>query len=251
MMRNWRRWLLILASISYAAISLNAQNCPPDDSPTAIKQSVLSGTVRFHRELRDWLGLELNSPACGQGVVQLTFLDGDTSLRFRQTMALDGCKVKVTGVIEMPVSSYYSAGLYIADGKIEPEASCRPGPLPPELSAAPVQKDIESYQATVSLDIEKNKPMDVSVRRTDGQDVGLNPWQAYIEAGLNGSRETLWVTCRNGFLAKSATTLVNGREGKSNDRLTAGTLGLATSETGQSSITITCVKDTKKTYPAK
>lgn len=239
---SWRRLLVIFGWLSCSAICLNAQSCPPDDSPTATKQSVLSGTARFHHELRDWLGLELSSPACGQSVVQLTFLGTDPSLRFRQTMALDGCKVRVTGLIEIPVSSYYSAGLYIADGRIEPDASCHPGTVPPDLSAISIQKDVQSYQATVTLDLEKNKPMDVNVQRTDGQRVGLNPWQAYIEAGLNGSRGMLWVTCRNGFQARSATTLVDGREGKSHDRLTASTLGLATSETGPSSITITCVK---------
>ena len=246
-----RLWSVAAAWISCQAIYLGAQSCPSDDAPSAAKQSVLSGTVRFYNELRDWLGLALNSPVCGQKIIQLTFIEGDASLHFRQAMALDGCKVTVTGLIEVPISSYYSAALYMADGKLEPDPSCHPKPVPADLSASPIQDDVQSFQATVTLNLETNKPMNVTVRRTDGQTSELDPWQAYIAAGLNGSREMLWVTCRNGFSAKSATTLADGHQGKSNDRLAPDTLGLAIAETGPSNITIRCVSSRAPGAPSK
>lgn len=237
--------MFTLSLVSHAT----AQICPTDDGSLSPGQpTTLTGLIRFHNELRDWIGLQLSSPVCGQKELQLTFLEGDASLRFRQAMALDGCNVKVAGVLEIPVSSYYSAGLYIADGRIDPDPSCHPKEVIPDLSKATIQNDVQRYQAKVTINLNKNEPMKVSVHQTDGQTATLSPWQAYIEADLNGSN-SVWVSCRQGFHVKTAQTLVNGRQEKAADFLNTDTPGLVPSDSGPSSITITCVRTSNQPRP--
>jgi hypothetical protein len=223
-------------------VHASAQICPLDDgSLNPGKPTTLTGIIRYHNVLREWIGLQLKPTVCGQKELQLTFIEGDTSLRYRQAMSLSGCKVKVTGAMEIPVTSYYSGALYIADGKIDPAPSCHPKKVPPDLSKSPIQNDVQNYQATISVDLGKNAPMKVFVQRTDGKTETLKPWQAYIEADLNGNH-SVWTSCRQGFHVETAQTLVHGHREKAKNFLNENTPGLVASDSGPSSITITCIR---------
>lgn len=180
-----RRWLAIFAWTSCSAITLTAQNCPPDDMGT----STLTSVIRYHSELRQWIGLEVNPPACGQKEIQLTFYKGDP----RKVMALDGCIASITGGIGISSTGYYSRDMYIDDPRIQPDSSCSRVPVPPDLSRARIVPGVRSYKATVTLDLSKmTKPMEGSAWRTDGSTAKLSPWQAYLDPELTGGY-VLWV----------------------------------------------------------
>jgi len=163
-------------------------------------------------------------------------------------MALDGCRGTVTGKLALSETGYYSRDMYISDPDVKPDLSCRPVAVPPDPSKAPVVPGVHSYKATLVIDLSKNKPMEAKVWRTDGKRSELTPWQAYLDPLLTGGY-CLWVSCREGYSPTSGMATVNGR---TESTAPYGDIpGMCPSETGQSSITITCVKDTKKTCPAK
>ncbi len=244
-----------LALVSAAIVLLShavAQSCPPDDgSLRSGVPTTISGTIRNHNDLRGWIGLELSRQVCGQKELQLTFVKGDSSARYRTTAALDGCKAAVTGSIEFSPTAHYSTEMFIQDGKIEPDSSRHPAAVAPDRWSAAIPSDLQVYEATVTLNFANTaKPMRGTVVRRDGKVESLTPWQAYLSPLLNGSEDLLWVSCRDGFLLKDAATQIDGRVAKPENWLNKETPALAASDKpGPSSITVTCVKNSNQVPP--
>ncbi len=168
-------------------------------------------------------------------------------------MALDGCVVSVTGSIGLSSTGYYSRDMYIDDARIQPDPSCRRVAVPPDPAKARIAPGVRSYNATVKIDLSKmTKPMEGKAWRTDGSTATLNPWQAYVDPQLTGGY-VLWVSCREGFRAVKAKAFVDGKyieaATTSDTWLDDATPGLDPSETGPSSITITCVKNSNQVHP--
>jgi len=233
-------WLLCSAPRTHA------QNCPPDDgSFRPSGPTTVAGTIRKHNDLRGWIGLQLSPPVCGQKELELTFIKNDSSAKYREAAALDGCKATVTGRLEDSPTAHYSTAMFIEDGTIDPDASCRPAHIQPDPSKAPVPPDLDTFIATVTVNFaDGSTPMRGSASRTDGRNDELAPWQAYIHPWLNGGKDLLWVSCRDGFHLKDAYTEFGGKRAKPEDWLNKETPGLSAPEkSGPSSITITCVKD--------
>jgi hypothetical protein len=235
---HWRLGSILLALSALSC--LHAQNCPPNDMVTpASGPSTLVGVVRYHDELRQWMGLEVNPPVCGQKEIQLTFYKGDP----REARAIGGCVASMTGSIGRSSTGYYSRDMYIDDPRIEADSSCHRVPVPMDPSKARIAPGVLSYEATLVIDMSKNKPMEARVWRTDGKTWELAPWQAYIDPDLTGSL-CLWVSCRKGYYATSGMATVNGH---TESTAPNGDIpGMCPSETSPSSITITCAKNSNQ-----
>jgi len=225
-----------------------AQNCPPDDgSLSPGEPTTVTGTIRDHNGLRGWIGLQLSHPVCGQKELELTFIKNDTSAKYRETTALDGCKASVTGRLEHSPTAYYATDMFIEDGNIKPDAGCHPAHIQPDLSKAPIPSELRTYKVTVTLNFaDGSMPMSGAASSTDSRTNELTPWQAYVEPELNGGQDLLWVSCRDGFHLNDAFTQIEGKQAKPENWLNKQTPGLsAPDKPGLSSITITCVKSTK------
>ncbi len=248
------RMTLVSAAFVCSSLQLQAQNCPPKDyeGPTdKLPVSTVYGTIRDHNDLRRWIGLQLSPAVCGQTELQLTFIHGDSSASYRATEALKGCKAKVTGRIDNSPTGSYATDMFIEDGMIEPDASCHPAPEKPDPFKATIPSDLQSYQATVTLNFaDTSKPMSGAGRRADGKTDRLTPWEAYIDPWLNGSEDLLWVKCRGGFHLQNAYTEIAGKQAKPENWLNKETPGLsAPDKPAPSSITITCEKDDEQPQP--
>ncbi len=239
----WPVGLVLAAGVFCAGLQARAQSCPPDDgSLRPGKTTTVSGTIRYHNELRQWIGLELASTVCSQREFQLIFVK-DSQAHYRQTESLSGCKATVTGEIEWSPTGYYSAEMYIADGRIESDASCHTVPVAPDPSKASILPGVKSYKSTITIDLSQpKKPMVGKAWRTDGRQGELQPWQAYADLFLTGG-EVVWAGCRGDFQLMSAS--VDGQPAKTDD-LIAGKALLGPSEDHTSSITITCVRSSNQ-----
>src|SRR5580698_7502664 len=110
------RILFVLAAIALAGLSTSAQTCPShsglDGAPQA---SVLHGTLRYHNDLREWLGLKPDRPVCGEVEIQFIF---SGSGAWRVAESLRGCSVTATGRIFESPTTYYSADLAVQDPEL-------------------------------------------------------------------------------------------------------------------------------------
>lgn len=180
-----------------------AQVCPKDVAPDQEPPpSTLSGTIHHYRQLRDWIGLDLDTPACGEKTIQLIFLKPSGAKR---ASSFDGCNARVTGAIYESPTGYYSATLAISDPVIGLSPDCRPKAVPLPKAPPPPPSDLRSYSYSVVVNIPGNVPITGRAWRTDGKQGGLEPWSAYADVTLTGGYFT-WANCRRGFVAAAASS---------------------------------------------
>ncbi len=204
-MSDFSKSIRIVAVASFAAFSLSfvgtasAQSCPTQDAAgqhAASESSVLHGTLAHHDELRTWLGIKLDQPACGETEIQLTFATSDA---LREAETLRNCGVTATGVLFLAPTAHYSAAMAIENPKLEPDESCRPLPLEPDPSKAAVPPDLRAYYVLITIDTRGKGHTDVRVSSDPDARETLSPWQAYAHFSLNGGGDLLWFGCREGF----------------------------------------------------
>jgi hypothetical protein len=186
--------------LALLSTSLLAQTCPTtadsEQGRAAADPSVLHGRLVYHEDLRDWLGLELDKPACGQHEIQLVFTDAAV---WRKAEALRGCSLTVTGKIFDSPTGYYSAGLAVSDPTLRPDSSCHPFPAKPDLSTVPIPSSVDLYHVSITVDYRGRGH--VSVHVSDGQNAAtsLEPWQAYAHYMLTGGADVIWFGCQKEF----------------------------------------------------
>jgi len=178
------RFVLVFTVLSLLAIPLaNAQLCPQENAKGPSKASVsrtLSGTVVYHDEIRQWFGLKLDAPVCGEREIQLLQGGGAFEVDGSNAHSIEtfrGCRVIVDGPLGIPGTGYYSADLYQDVEKINPEKGCVLEPPLPDFSKATPDKSVRSYQVSMRLDYSaRGGHIDVTVKAGDHL---LKPWQAY------------------------------------------------------------------------
>jgi hypothetical protein len=153
-----------------------------------------------YHQLREWMGLDLTTPACGEKTIQLIFVKRSA----KRAVSLDGCKAVVTGSIFDSPTGYYSASLAIADPTISPSPGCHPHP-PPAHVVPHVPADLRAYAYSLTVDAPKNVPMTGRAWRTDGTPSNLEPWSAYSNIDLTGGF-AIWAGCRDGFIPVAASS---------------------------------------------
>lgn len=188
-----------LSFLLLSASAVLAQACPTEDSRgphDATVPSMLHGTLIYHDELRIWLGLKLDQPACGETEIQLIF---DTSEAYRKADSLRNCGVTATGKLFLAYTAYYSARMAIGDPRLVPDDSCHPLPIEPDLSKAPVSPNLQTYYVSITIDTRGKGHTAARVSADPDAQTSLTPWQAYAHYWLNGAADLAWFGCREGF----------------------------------------------------
>ena len=139
-----RAALFIVAFILISAHSTHAQSCPlenPHGPSIPSSTRTLTGTIVYHDDLRQWLGIRLDSPVCGQSEIELYAsgkMDTQRESNQRRLETLRGCKAKVTGTLDLAPTGYYSTDIFQSVDKAWPDSSCAPqAPLPDYSNAKP------------------------------------------------------------------------------------------------------------------
>jgi hypothetical protein len=225
------RLCILLTLATLGGGSLFAQSCPPADGKDidASQPSVLRGIIKFHPGTRSWLGLVLQKPTCGASEIELAFGDGRSRAK-----RMDHCMVTVKGVIGERVTAYYSADLNIFDPEITPDPGCKLLPSDPDYTKMIIPDSINSYTATVFIDIRGNKPLRGEIFSSGRR---LEPWQPYVLYFLNAEKD-LDMSCQKGFKLisfKSTTGLA--------ERFDPNTARLSADEGAPASLTIVCRRD--------
>jgi len=228
---------LVLSLLLFSASEAFAQTCPKQDSRgphDATEPSVLHGTLVYHDELRTWLGLKLDRPACGETEIELLF---DTSDAWRKADSLRNCGVTATGKLYLGDTAYYSVPMAIADPQLSPDDWCRPSPVEPDPSKAPVPPQLHTYYVSITIDTRGKGHTAARVSLDPDARESLAPWQAYTHFSINGGGDLLWFGCREGFSAANA--VEHPQSPAKLERLNSD-LGVGLSEDTVNTITFTC-----------
>ena len=186
-----------------------AQVCPSEDGSEPGIPSTLHGRLIYHEDLRTWHALKPDNKVCNWEFIQVisTKLDWNHIHRFR------GCGVTITGNLFTPMTGYYSLGLAMDVGKIQPDNDCRPLPVEPDFSKIPVPKNVKSYIVTIKVDYRNGGHIDVIVKPTSKSERVLKPWQTYASYFLTGAADVMWFDCAKGFeMTKASQTPQNDHE---------------------------------------
>jgi hypothetical protein len=167
------RVLILIATALLGAATVNGQTCPADGKQgISDKPSVLQGTLLLHEEIREWIGLKLDQPACGLTEVQLVFSKPEA---WREAKSLRGCKVTATGQLFESPTGYYSADVAISNGALKPDASCKPSPIEEDPGTAPISPNVKTYHASIIVDYRGKGHVDIKVWQGDEKSVPLTP----------------------------------------------------------------------------
>jgi Domain of unknown function (DUF4431) len=204
-----RGFLLFLAIVWLAPVA-SAQSCPVSSTGEAADVSVLHGTLVSHHELRDWLGLALDRPECGEKEVQLVLSDSEAK---RRAESFRGCKVTATGKLYYGQTGYYSANVAISIDDLKHDASCHPVAVEPDPAASNIPRDIHRYFASIKVDFRGKGHVTVEVWKDSERSAPLRPWGAYVNYLLNGAADVIHVGCRDGFRWKDVSLIPKSSRG--------------------------------------
>ena len=209
----WKvRPLAILFLSVFPVLAASAQNCPVRNERGPAEASVDStvhGTIVLHDELRQWLGLKLDQPACAQFEVQLVFSDVKAQ---RSAETLRGCAVSATGKLFDSPTGYYSAEIAISNPALKPDPSCHPFPVKPDQSTAPIPASLKSFRASITVDYRGKGHVDVRVWQSADKEL-LQPWQSFVHYHLTGSQDVMWFGCREDFGIRGITQTPKSPDG--------------------------------------
>lgn len=207
------RALIILAFGTLASAGTNAQQCPVENTSglgEARESSALHGTLIFHDELRQWLGISLDRPICGQTEIQLVFSNGRA---WREAEALRACAVTAIGKLYYSPTGYYSTATAVSDAIIRADPSCHPFPVKPDPSQASIPTKLMSFRARILVDFRGRGHTEVKIWSGGGRQVPMKPWQTYVNFNLTGLEDVIWFSCRRGFHIKSVVQTPKAKDG--------------------------------------
>jgi len=166
-----------------------AQSCPEENPNGPSKESAsrtLTGKVVYHDGLRQWFGLQLDTPVCGvDKEIQLLQGGGAFEVDESNAQALEvfrGCRATVQGPLGIPGTGYYSAALYQNVDKIVPEKDCVLKPHFPDYSKVKPDPSIHNYRVSTRIDYLGDH---IAITARSGDRL-LTPWQAYASYMLTG-----------------------------------------------------------------
>jgi len=192
-----RPFVLLVFPLFLGSVA-SGQNCPltQERGPgEASAPSTLRGTLVFHDELRQWLGLQLEQQACGEADVQLIFSDAKA---WRIAESFRGCAISATAKLFDSPTGYYSAQIAMADPELKPDPSCHPFPIRPDPTSAPIPKDVKSFRASITVDYRGKGHVAVQVWDAASKQP-LEPWQAFVHYHLTGGTDVMWFGCHADF----------------------------------------------------
>jgi hypothetical protein len=196
-----RTALFVAVSCLIAIHPAAAQSCPkenPHGPSIDSAPQTLSGKLVYHDGLRQWFGLQLDAPVCGEDK-EIQLLQGGGAFEVDEGNAhaievFRGCRVTVHGPLGIPGTGYYSAALYQNADKIEPAKDCVLKPHLPDYSKAKPNPSIRSYRVAIRIDYLGDH---ITITARNGDRI-LTPWQAYASYQLTGEFG-LYAFCADGF----------------------------------------------------
>jgi hypothetical protein len=191
------RVALFAVVLCFGSIRLaSAQSCPKENphGPSIMSSAqTLSGQLVYHNGLRQWLGLQLDSPVCSQKEIQL--LPAEEDRPHQQVLnVLRGCRVSTHGPLDISGTGYYSTDIFQTVDKIEAAPGCIRQPAFPDYSKAKPDPSIHSYRVSMRIDYPGDR-ITISVRSGDRV---LTPWLAYADYLLTGGF-VFYAHCADGF----------------------------------------------------
>jgi len=241
------RLLALLPLTLFPLVTVCAQNCPVRSQSGPAEASVAStlhGTILRHDELREWFGLKLEQPVCGQDEIQLVFSDIKAQ---RRAETFRECAVSASGKLFDVPTGYYSAEIAISDPILEPDSTCHPFAVKPDLTTIPIPTDLKSFHASITVDYRGKGHIKVSVWRGANKEA-LQPWQAFVYYLLTGGQDVLWFSCHDGFSIRGVTQTPKSRDGFVGDAGAPGTV--LQDMRGVNTVEFICTKQPKNT-PSK
>jgi hypothetical protein len=187
--------LLLLCAAGTAV----AQACPPKHPlgwREAPDTSILRGTLIHHDELRTWLGLKLDKPACGQTEMELVFGD---SMAWRRADSLRGCLIGAVGKLYYSPTGYYSADMALSNARLKPDTSCHPLPVKRDPSTMAILPGVSVYRVSITVDYRGKGHVAVRVWNAKNSRL-IRPWEAYADYRLTGRGDGIWLQCRESFV---------------------------------------------------
>jgi hypothetical protein len=242
------RLLAILSASLFFPVAACAQNCPVRSESglaEASEASTLHGRLILHYGLREWLGLKLDQPACGQADIQLVFSDAKMQ---RSMESFRGCDVSATGKLFGATTAYYSTDVAISDPAVKPDSSCQPFPIEPDPTAAPIPANLKHFRASISVDYRGNGRVDVRVWQSTNKKM-LQPWRAFVYYFLTGGADVMWFGCREGFSIHGMTQTPKSPDGFLGDAGAPGTV--LQDMKGVNKVEFTCDKESENTSSKK
>ncbi len=180
-----------------------AQSCPkenPNGPSIESDPQTITGKVVYHDEIRQWFGLQLDSPVCGvDKEIQLLQGGGAFEVDEGNAYAIEvfrGCRVTVRGALGIPGTGYYSAELYQNADKIEPAKDCVLKPHLPDYSKAKPDSSIRSYRVAMQINYQARGGHIVVTAESGAR--ALTPWQAYASYWLTGGY-VFYANCADDF----------------------------------------------------
>jgi hypothetical protein len=192
--------------------SLSEKNCPTerDGVLERTKEPVeVIAKLTFHDGLRPWVGVTPPTPICGsKGEIEAAFLQKP---ELRKLKALNGCKVRVVGLLEDNGGSpYYATDMSLwgrtelAPPLIEPMDSCNSSSAnatyePPD----PGKENVPEYIASVTVHQEPTPHIETSAWMASGSAKNMLP-SDYADYSVNGSQDILYGKCLEGYTVTNA-----------------------------------------------
>src|ERR1035437_1511589 len=179
-----RTSLFVVALCLIAIHPSAAQSCPQENphGPSIVSApQTLSGELVYHNGLRQWLGLQLVTPVCGQKEIQL--IPAELDQAHQQALdVLRGCRVTTYGSLDLSSTGYYSTDFFQNIDKIEPSPGCVRQPAFPDYSKAKPSPSIHNYRVAIRIDYLGDH---ITITARAGDRV-LTPWQADASYQLTG-----------------------------------------------------------------
>jgi hypothetical protein len=243
---------LVLWSGFLIAACLPAQPCPHHDA----EKVTLTGVLVWHRGLRDWFGIALDRPMCMEpqkddrlgepitGVDHMQLVITSPGDRLERYRPLVGKRVIADGTLMPRHTGYHETPLLLvvqtlrsADGSAVPLAAL-PRPADPPA-------DLLVYHASATADTQAQRVIERAWR--DQPSRPLHPPDAYVQHFFNGAMDTMWVNCREGYVAKDAkSTTASEVFPLNSDDPKNEIFGVRVGESGRSNITIRCERQTNR-----
>lgn len=189
-----RAWVLVVLAL-FAGLTY-AQSCPRDNpnGPSFNSQKLtLTGKLVYHNDLRQWFGLRLGKPICGQTEIQLI---GADEVADRLLQVHRGCRVSASGSLALSPTGYYSREISEAFESFESDPACSAKSPFPDYSNVKPDPRIRNYRVRIVLHYATaHKHIDVTA--WSGGKL-LAPWQAYAHYQLTGGF-AFYGQCANGY----------------------------------------------------
>lgn len=187
------------------ASSAAAQTCPRDDPngpPVPSNARTLEGQLVWHDDLRGWFGLKTDADVCGVREVQLIADPGDDfgprwKVIEQKMETLRTCRVRTHGILQIPITGYYSAAVYQVLTQIGPVGQCTVKAVFPDYSDLTPIPGLQRYTVSMSFDYGHESPL---VAHVTAHQQELKPWQAYAHYDLTGGF-VFYAYCAKDFAA--------------------------------------------------